>query len=220
MSSETINSEQLRDAFRVVAEKMKARSEELRVLDAACGDGDLGVTVTKGFSAIAARLNELEGDPPDRLLATLGMTFNNAAASTFGVFFATALMHASNCITGQVRFSVNDFCGMLEAAAEGIKTRGHADVGDRTILDALIPACAAARTALSTDSSFDTILSAATAAAKQGAADSAELLPKTGRARWLGDKVKGTQDPGATFVYFFLDACCNALHPSFEGSNQ
>ncbi len=218
MSSETVNSEVLRDAFHVIAEKMKARSEELRVLDAACGDGDLGVTVTKGFTAIDTRLDELEGDPPDRLLATLGMTFNNAAASTFGVFFATALMYASNCITGQGEFSATDFCAMLQAAAEGIKTRGHADVGDRTILDALIPACNAADTALSTDGSFDAVLSAATAAAKRGAADSAELLPKTGRARWLGDKVKGTQDPGATFVYFFLDACCDALHASPEGS--
>ncbi|MBN1859507.1 DAK2 domain-containing protein, partial [Candidatus Bipolaricaulota bacterium] len=175
MSAETVNGERLRSAFRVIAEKMKERSEELRVLDAACGDGDLGITVTKGFTAIEARLDSLEGDPPARLLATLGMTFNNAAASTFGVFFATGFMHASNCITDQRQFSAEDFCRMLESAAEGITTRGHAQVGDRTILDALVPASEAARAAFSAGKSFDAVLTAAAAAAKQGAIDSQEL---------------------------------------------
>jgi len=212
MSPETLNAEQLRSGLRVVAARMKERADELRELDAACGDGDLGITVTKGFKAIDARLDELQGDPPGRLLATLGMTFNNAAASTFGVFFATGFMHASNCIADQQDVSAADFCEMLAEAAEGIKTRGHADVGDRTILDALVPAADAAQTALLAGGSFADVLLAAAGAAKQGAANSSNLLPKTGRARWLGDKVKGTQDPGATFVYFFLDACCEALN--------
>lgn len=211
MSEQMLDSKQLCQAFRFIAEAMKARSDDLRELDAACGDGDLGVTVTKGFTAIEKQLGKLEGEPPGRLLKTLGMTFNNAAASTFGVFFATACMYASKSIEKKDHISVEDLCTMLKGAVEGIEVRGRAKIGDKTILDALIPAQQAAEQAVKNGQVWPGALAAATAAAKKGAEDTRGLVPKAGRARWLGEQVQEAQDPGATFVYLFLDACQHAF---------
>ena len=216
MSSESLSAEQLRLAFRTIATSMKSKSEPLRELDAACGDGDLGITVTKGFTAIEGRLDDLEGEPPSRLLQSLGITFNNAAASTFGVFFATAFMHAGKCIGKRDHIDVGDFCSMLEGAADGITTRGRAKVGDRTILDALSPATEAAVAAAAHGGGWRDVLSAAAEAAKRGAESTKELLPKVGRARWLGEQVRGIQDPGATFVQYFFEACRDACGTAAE----
>ena len=217
MSSESLSAGQLRRAFRAIATTMKSRSEQLRELDAACGDGDLGITVTKGFTAIEGRLDDLEAEPPSRLLQSLGMTFNNAAASTFGVFFATAFMHAGKSIDKRDRINVGDFCAMLEGAVDGIATRGRVKVGDRTILDALAPATQAAKAAAARGAGWEDVLSAAAEAAREGAESTRDLLPKVGRARWLGEQVRGIQDPGATFVQFFLEACRDAFEPETEG---
>jgi len=211
MSNESLSAEQLRQAFRPIAATMKSRSEQLRELDAACGDGDLGITVTKGFSAIGERLDDLEGEPPSRLLQSLGITFNNAAASTFGVFFATAFMHAGNSVEGRDRITVRDFCSMLAHAADGITSRGRAKVGDRTILDALAPATEAAEAAVARGDEWPDVLTAAAEGARRGAESTRELLPRVGRARWLGEQVRGIQDPGAKFVQFFLEACRDAF---------
>lgn len=211
MSEQTIDSRQLCQAFAFIASAMKARSEDLRELDAACGDGDLGVTVTKGFTAIEKRLDELTAEPPERVLKTLGMTFNNAAASTFGVFFATACMHASKSVEKKDHILVEDFSGMLKGAVEGIMARGRAKVGDKTILDALVPAQQAAERAVRDGQAWPGVLAAATVAAREGAENTRGLVPKAGRARWLGEQAQATQDPGATFVYLFLGACESAF---------
>jgi len=217
MSSESLSAEQLRHAFRAIATTMKSKSEQLRELDAACGDGDLGITVSKGFTAIEGRLDDLEGESPSRLLQSLGITFNNAAASTFGVFFATAFMHAGKSIDRRDQITVDDFYVMLEGAADGIATRGGAKVGDRTILDALVPAAQAAKAAAARGVGWEDVLSAAAEAAGEGAEGTRDLLPKLGRARWLGEQVRGMQDPGATFVQFFFEACRDAYETIMEG---
>jgi len=218
MSSESLSAEQLRHAFRALATTMKSKSEPLRELDAACGDGDLGITVTKGFTAIEGRLDDLEGEPPSRLLQSLGMTFNNTAASTFGVFFATAFMHAAKSIGDRNQIDVRNFCAMLQSAADGIAARGRAKVGDRTILDALAPAAQAAEAAVARGAGWADVLTAAAEAAREGAESTRDLLPKVGRARWLGEQVRGIQDPGATFIQFFLEACRDVFKTVTEGS--
>ena len=217
MSSESLDGEQIRLGFRAIAATMKSRSEQLRELDAACGDGDLGITVTKGFAAIEERLADLQGEPPPRLLQALGITFNNAAASTFGVFFTTAFMHAGKSIEKRDRIEVEDLGPMLRSAADGIMVRGRANVGDKTILDALVPASEAAQATIVRGGGWTDVLEAAAAAARRGAEGTKELLPKAGRARWLGEQARGSQDPGATFVQFFLEACLDAFRTTEEG---
>ena len=197
--------------LRRVASRMKERSDELRILDAATGDGDLGFTVTKGFTAIEDKLSQWSSLPLDGIFKTAGMTFNNAAASTFGVFFATANKGASKVLAGKDNIGPRDLCDMFRAAVQDISKRGKAKVGDKTILDALVPASDAACEAAKEGACLYDSLSRAVAAARDGAEGTKGMLPRKGRARWLGEKTKDVQDPGATFVYMFLEESLAAM---------
>ena len=184
---------------------MKKRSDQLRELDAACGDGDLGVTVMKGFAAVEEELPKMGQIPLNRVFKSVGMTFNNAAASTFGVFFATGCMSAGKSLGNKENVEASDLCTILQAAAEGVSKRGKAEVGDKTILDALVPAADAACQAVEGGASFYEALLQATMAAKMGVEKTKGMIPRVGRAHWLGEKTKDVQDPGATFVSMFLE---------------
>ena len=203
----TLSKRRLLQVLPQLAAGMKGKSDQLRILDAACGDGDLGVTVTKGFTAVEEKLPELEEMALDEIFKTVGMTFNNAAASTFGVLFATACKSVGEALVGKENISAPDLCAMLQAAAQGISKRGKAKVGDKTILDALVPATEAACQAVERDASLREVVEQAVAAAKIGAEKTKGMLPRIGRARWLGEKTKDVQDPGATFVHLFLAEC-------------
>jgi dihydroxyacetone kinase-like protein len=207
----TLSKECLLQVLPKIAAGMKGKSDQLRILDAACGDGDLGVTVTKGFTAVEKKLPELEEMPLDEIFKTIGMTFNNAAASTFGVLFATACKSVGEALVDKENISAPDLCVILQAAAQGISKRGKAKVGDKTILDALVPATEAACQAVERDVSLHEVLEQAVAAAKIGAEKTKGMLPRIGRARWLGEKTKDVQDPGATFVYLFLAECLASI---------
>lgn len=209
--NKTLSRQCLLQVLSQIAAGMKRKSDQLRALDAACGDGDLGVTVTKGFSAIEEKLPELEGMPLDKIFQTVGMTFNNAAASTFGVFFATAFKSAGEVLVDKENINAHDLCGMLQAAVQGISKRGKAKVGDKTILDALVPATEAVCQTAEENFSLCESLDQAVAAAKRGAEGTKGMLPRIGRARWLGEKAKDVQDPGATFVYLFLEECLTSI---------
>jgi len=126
-------------------------------------------------------------------------------------------MHAGKSIDKRDHIDVGDFCSMLRSAAEGITSRGRAKVGDKTILDALAPATESAEAAVARGADWPDTLSAAAEAAREGAESTRDLLPKVGRARWLGEQVRGAQDPGATFVQFFLEACRDAFEAIAEG---
>jgi len=208
---EILAKEDVLKIFKRVASRMKERSDELRILDAAMGDGDLGFTVTKGFTAIEDKLDEWSSLPLDLIFKTAGMTFNNAAASTFGVFFATANKGMSAVLVGKDNIEPRDLCGMFRAAVQDISRRGKAKVGDKTIIDALVPAAAAACEAVEGGASLYDSLSRAVAAAREGAESTKGMLPQMGRARWLGEKTKDVQDPGATFVYMVLEESLAAM---------
>jgi phosphoenolpyruvate---glycerone phosphotransferase subunit DhaL len=202
-----LTKQQLLEAIPRVAAGMKAKADELRRLDAACGDGDLGVTVTKGTQAIEGKLAELQAMPLDKIFQTIGMTFNNAAASTFGVLFASAFRSVGKVLVDKESICAADLCAMLQAAVEGITKRGKAKLGDKTMLDALVPASEAACEAGKENASLCKVLNEAVGAAKLGAQKTKGMIPKIGRARWLGEKTKDVQDGGATFVYMFLSEC-------------
>lgn len=203
----TLSKRCLLQVLQQIAAGMKEKSDQLRLLDAACGDGDLGVTITKGFTSVEKKLPELEGMSLDEILKTVGMTFNNAAASTFGVFFAAACKSAGEVLVGKESIDAPGLCDMLQAAVQGISKRGNAKIGDKTILDALVPATEAASQVAERNASLHEVLKQAAAAAKIGAERTKGMLPRVGRARWLGQKTRDVQDPGATFVYLFLAEC-------------
>jgi len=201
----------MREALRRVSLDAAENAEKLRELDAATGDGDLGVTMTVGWGAVREALPKLGQGDLGSLLAQAGMTFNRAAASTFGVLLATALMRAGRELKGLETADLGDLIRAAEGAFQGVKERGKADVGDKTMLDALAPAIVALKEAQAQGRSLDEALDRAATAAAAAAAATIGMVPKFGRAAWLGPRAADVQDPGATAVAMMLRSFAEAL---------
>lgn len=203
--------EGMREALRRVSLDAADRAEDLRKLDAAAGDGDLGVTMTIGWGAVREALPNLGSGDLGSLLAQAGMTFNKAAASTFGVLLATALMRAGRELKGQETADLADLIRAMEGALQGVKDRGKAEVGDKTMLDSMAPAIAALKESQAAGATLAEAFAQAAQAALSAAEATAGMTPKFGRASWLGPRAAQIQDPGATAVAFMLGSFAEAL---------
>jgi dihydroxyacetone kinase-like protein len=174
--------------------------DELRDLDAAIGDGDLGVTVGDGALAAAAALAALEPDPsPALVLRTVGMTVARTNPSTFSALAMGALLAAAKEL-GEAP-EVDDETGLraARAAAASIATRGKSAVGDKTVLDALVPSLDAAAVP-------DAPLTAAIEAARDGVERTRGAVSQRGRAAWVGERTAGHADGGAMAYVRLLEA--------------
>jgi dihydroxyacetone kinase-like protein len=190
----------LRDAARAMTEKY---GKEIRKLDAEIGDGDLGITVQKGFSAMADVLEDTSADPP-RALKQAGTAFNEANPSTFGALFGTGLRKAGNALKDAGEVGVRELAGMFDAAAQGIMKLGKAQRGDKTLLDALIPAAESLDASAREEVHLLDAVQRAAAAAEEGMSATVDMVSRQGRARSFGERTRGVQDPGATVLGRFF----------------
>ncbi|MGV8976569.1 MAG: dihydroxyacetone kinase subunit DhaL [Cellulomonas sp.] len=173
--------------------------DELIELDRQIGDGDHGENLSRGFTAVLARLDALETVPGDigevlRLVATTLMSTVGGAA---GPLYGTAYLRAAK-VTGFLELDSAGVVAMLEAGLEGIVVRGKASPGEKTMVDAWTPAVAAAVAAAAAGVDPAGVLAAAAEAAGAGAVATIPLLATKGRASYLGERSIGHQDPGAT----------------------
>ncbi|MHB1295402.1 MAG: dihydroxyacetone kinase subunit DhaL [Anaerolineae bacterium] len=201
---ENLSAEDIAAALDRICVDLPAAAEQLRELDAAIGDGDLGITMTIGFGAVRAALPELRGQGIDTILLKSGMTFNRQAASTFGALFATMMMRAAKVARGCTSIGLADVAAMCRAAVEGVQERGKAQVGDKTLLDALVPACDTLDRAAAERASLSAGLAQAVAAAEEGTRATTAMKSRVGRAGWFSERTQGVQDPGATAIWLIL----------------
>jgi dihydroxyacetone kinase-like protein len=200
----------LQELRRVLIEASKRMQErhvkEVRDLDAEIGDGDLGITVQKGFGAVQAYLEAEGADDTDisTMLKQAGLEFNEANPSTFGAFFATAFRKASVVVRGKEDIAGEDLCAMFEASVGSIVKLGKAKAGDKTLLDALIPASEAVCAGAGRDETIKALLDAAAESARTGMESTVGMISRQGRARSFGERTRDVRDPGATVVYLFL----------------
>ena len=207
----TITRAELLALLHKMATDLSAQKDYLCQLDAAMGDGDQGITMTLGFGAIAAALPALADQDIGTILTKSGLAFNGTAASTIGALFATACLRAGKECKGKHEIGVADLAAMSEAALAGIQERGKAQVGDKTVLDALAPTVAALQTAAAQGTPLPTALAQALAAAEAGLAATIPLKAKVGRAAWIAERSVGHQDPGATSFYLMLKSAVEYL---------
>ncbi len=196
-------------AARRVAAALKADQAILTELDQAVGDGDLGVTAIKLAEALETAA-EQGGADLGKLLAQTGMALNRAAPSTMGTLTATALMQAGKRVVGKESLAAADLPLLLSAATEGVRARGKANLGDKTLLDALQPASDAFATALSEGKTLPAAAEAMLAAARDGRDRVTPLRNRIGRASWLGERTEGKVDPGCAFAVIVLTALASA----------
>jgi len=183
--------------------------EELRALDAALGDGDLGITVAKGAQAVQTAVQELAaGATPAAVLQAAGRAFASANPSTMAALTGGALLAAAKEIGEATELDRALVLRLGRAAAGRIAERGKAVPGDKTVLDALLPSLEAVQTSPDPDSRA--LLAAAGAAAEVGVHDTAASTSQRGRAAWIGERGAGTPDPGATAYVRLLQALHDA----------
>lgn len=204
--AESFNSQSLIIAIQRASRALVANSEFLTTLDQAMGDGDLGITMGKVGEALTAFTQNAEPTDLGKFLMSAGMEANKAAPSTMGTLLATALMRAGKVITGKTEFSPEDVSQMLHAAFTGIQERGKANLGDKTVLDAIHPADEALKNALDKSMSLKEAGQKALQAAKDGRDAVTPLQNRVGRASWLGERTKGLSDPGCNAFVVVLEA--------------
>ncbi|KVA73998.1 dihydroxyacetone kinase [Burkholderia ubonensis] len=195
----------LRPALHAVARTLIDNEATLAELDAAAGDGDLGASMHRAAQAILELPDAAYGTPAGAL-AALGAALRRAIAGSSGPFYATALLRASRRLADVAEPSARDWATAFRCAVESIGELGGARAGDRTMLDALVPAVDAFGRALEDDRNGAAAWAAAVEAAERGAQETARMTPRAGRASYLGERAIGTPDGGAVAVALWLRA--------------
>jgi dihydroxyacetone kinase-like protein len=187
-----------------------ANRQYLTELDSAVGDGDFGISLDRGFTAVQT---ELRANPP----ADLRTVFQNAATvlirtmgGTSGPLLGTFFLRAGAACAGKSELAPADVVAVFKAGVDGIQQRGKAALGDKTMLDALIPAVDAMRSALEGENALAEILDRGAAAAEAGMQATKTMQARKGRASYLGDRSVGHQDAGATGAHLLLRAAADA----------
>ncbi|WP_322512637.1 dihydroxyacetone kinase subunit DhaL [Chloroflexus sp.] len=200
------------------AELIHAHRDELTALDAAIGDADHGANLDRGFAAVLARLPTVADKDIGTVLKTTGMTIVSTVGGASGPLYGTAFVRAGMALADRHEMSAEDVVLALEAALDGIVARGKAQPGEKTMVDALMPAVEALRTALADGRSLAQSLQAAVMAAEAGARATIPMLAMKGRASYLGERSIGHQDPGATSTAYILRALAMVCSRNEEGA--
>lgn len=186
-------------------------ADELRDLDQALGDGDLGITVTAGSHAVIAELEKLSDTAtPTDLARTCAKAFASANPSTMAALVAGALLAGSRVWDGKDQVGLAEAAAFTDAAGRSIAQRGKTEVGDKTILDGI----AAAAEALAAADDPERAMAAAVDAASRAVEDTKGLQSRRGRASWLQERSIGLADPGATAFLRFLQAWAEMREPA------
>ncbi len=188
---------------RVIAE----RREELTALDSAIGDADHGANMHRGFQAVLERLESADA-PTDAgaVFKTVGTTLLSKVGGASGPLYGTFFMRMAGPLGGKAEAEPEDWADALRAGVEGVKARGKAERGDKTMLDALLPAVEALEAALADGASFRDALERSAHAAEEGVKATVPLVARKGRASYLGERSAGHPDPGATSSHLLLEA--------------
>ncbi len=189
-----------------VAVVLHENREYLSQLDSPIGDADHGINMDRGFKAVIVKLPTVENMDIGSILKTVGTTLVSTVGGASGPLYGTAFLRAGMATSGKNELYEADVVHMLEAALEGIKARGKAQPGEKTMVDALTPALAAMKEAEQQDASMSQLLHRGSEAAEAGMKATIPMLATKGRASYLGERSIGHQDPGATSSWLMLKA--------------
>ncbi|AIY82859.1 dihydroxyacetone kinase, L subunit [Clostridium baratii str. Sullivan] len=188
-----------------ISEKIDKNKEYLTELDAAIGDGDHGLNMSKGFKAVSDKLKAQEDDNIGNILKKTGMTLVSNVGGASGPLYGTAFMKASMALKDKNEIDIKDFLSALKLALEGIKSRGKSTEGEKTMIDALSPAIKSMEDSIKNGDSYIAVLEKGKDAALEGVEFTKTIKATKGRASYLGDRSIGHQDPGATSCFYILE---------------
>ncbi len=193
-----INKIILVEALKASAKNIIAAKELLDDLDRPIGDSDHGVNMARGFSLVLEKFEELENKSISDILNGIAMILISNVGGASGPLYGTAFMKAAKSTKGKELLTGSDLVEVYESIIDGIKMRGKAERGCKTMLDAIIPAYEAFKESVEKDEPIKVALQNATEAAEEGVAYTKTIIATKGRASYLGERSIGHQDPGAT----------------------
>jgi dihydroxyacetone kinase-like protein len=198
--------------MREAASVVSIQRDYLTQLDAAIGDGDHGTNMNRGFEAVQKALAGQNGDvPPGRLLILAGKTLVSTVGGASGPLWGSALRAAGRTLGDAESFDGAALAAALDAAIAAVIDLGAAAPGDKTMIDALVPAAEALKRGLESGAPLTVALVAASEAAEEGAHETVPMLARKGRASYLGERSIGHQDPGATSAALIMRALERAV---------
>jgi phosphoenolpyruvate---glycerone phosphotransferase subunit DhaL len=192
------------DWIRGFASVVEANKEHLTRLDSAIGDADHGINMERGMRAVVSKLDGLDGEDVGAALKTVGMTLVSTVGGAGGPLYGTLFLQMGMALAGKSELSADDWASALDAAVSGVQARGKAEPGDKTMIDALVPARDAFKAAVAEGASFEDALRRSAEAAEEGVRATVPLVARKGRASYLGERSAGHQDPGATSSHLLL----------------
>ncbi|KYO65478.1 dihydroxyacetone kinase subunit DhaL [Thermovenabulum gondwanense] len=204
-----VTAKELIEILRDIYENISANKEYLTQLDSAIGDADHGINLTKGFKSVMEKIENMGDKDCGSILKTVGMTLVSTVGGASGPLYGTAFMRAGQVVAQKTSIDFEDYIKILEAALDGIKTRGKAEKGEKTIVDTLEPAIEEIK--INKDKGKDIALELSLKAAEKGMEYTKEIIAKKGRASYLGERSIGHQDPGATSCYIILKTVADKI---------
>lgn len=213
-----LTAKQLKDYFKEIVKMIENEKDYLCELDRKLGDGDHGVTMSIGWQAVNEKLNNELAEEQDcaKISLTVGKTFLSAVGSSVGPLYATGFMRGAKAVKGKTEMNDNDLAEYWIAFAKGIKERGQAEVGDKTMIDTLEPFFISLEKQFAESNEFLPAFTTAVEEAKKGMESTKDIVSKKGRSSRLGERSIGAQDPGATSAYLILSTFLNFVKGQVE----
>jgi dihydroxyacetone kinase-like protein len=189
------------------AEAITEHRQELVALDRAIGDADHGTNMDRGMQKALEKLDAAEGDDIGALLKVVGMALVSSVGGAAGPLYGTLFLQMGTATAGRSELDLDGWTAALEAGVKGVQARGKAQPGDKTMLDALLPAVAA----LERGGELADALRHSAEAAAEGMRQTIPLEARKGRASYLGPRSVGHQDPGATSSHLLIESAASAF---------
>jgi phosphoenolpyruvate---glycerone phosphotransferase subunit DhaL len=202
-----VTSEQVRDWIRRFADVVSEKRMELVRLDTAIGDGDHGTNMDRGMKKVVEKLDSTEGGDIGTDLKNVGMALVSSVGGAAGPLYGTLFLQMGTASAGKSELDLDGWTAAVEAGVNGVRARGKAEPGDKTMIDAWLPAIEALREG----GELGDALKRSADAAEEGMKATIPLEARRGRASYLGPRSVGHQDPGATSSYLLLRAAAETL---------
>lgn len=200
----TISRDAVLEWLKAFAATINENNGYLTQLDSDIGDGDHGANMNRGMQAVLNKLPTVADKDIGTVFKTTGMTLVSTVGGASGPLYGTMFMQMGNATAGKMELALDDWVAAMQAGYDGVVMRGKAQLGDKTMVDALNPGLAALKAKRDDGASVAEALQAAAEATKQGMEATTPLVARKGRASYLGERSAGHQDPGATSSWYLM----------------
>lgn len=205
----TISRDAVLDWLKAFAAEIEAQKDYLTQLDSAIGDADHGANMHRGLQTSLAKLPGVADKDIGTIFKTVGMTLVSTVGGAAGPLYGTMFMQMGTASAGKMELSLADWVATFEAGVNGVVMRGKANLGDKTMVDALTPALNALKESAANGAATGVALQKAAEAAAQGRDATIPMVAKKGRASYLGERSAGHLDPGAASSTIMLQTAAN-----------